>query len=523
VPIPVIIAKNVTGSPVTLTRLGVTILGNQSFTLSDFFRIEEIMAAPDLASAISGGSIVLNDGVGDLTQAQSTAYLTATNTPTGGGVTSPWKGPCRAATTANITLSGLQTVDGVSLAVGDRVLVKNQSTGSQNGLYAAASGAWSRAVDANETGELATGAVLVVTEGTTLGGTQWVLSTTGAIVIGTTALTFSQSGGTAPPAHASRHLPGGADALTTAAPVAIGDANAEGAAASFARSNHVHALGGAVGGQLSGTLPNPNVVGIRESAGPTNLTIGAIADGQTLIRSGSTIIGSAGGGGSFDMRDIIVYDHFMTGNVDLDEIGIMGWRTSISGASAAISTAAGVAGRPGIINVQTGTNAAGRASFYLGDGSSGARILLGGTNPLVMEFLVRFPAAADFSGTNLESVMLGLGLDWATNVELTNGLYFRYTPGTDSFWSLVAANASTRTVRASTVAPAAGSWVRLRVTATASSAQFNVNGVDVGTAITTNLPTTGVGVGVVTLGAGSANATFDVDYVLVTQVTNKET
>lgn len=519
-PIPVIIAKNVTGSPVTLTRLGVTILGNQSFTLSDFFRVEEIMAASDLATAIGAGSIVLNDGVGDLTQAQSTAYLTPTNTPTGGGVTLPWKAPCRAATTADITLSGLQTIDGVSLAVGDRVLVKNQSTASQNGLYAAASGAWSRAVDANENGELVTGTVVVVTEGTTQGGSQWSVTTTGTIVIGTTALTFAQQGGSTPPAHASRHLPGGADALTTATAVAVADANAAGTAASFSRSDHVHALGGTVGGQLSGTLPNPNVVGIRESGGPTNLSIGAIADGQSLVRSGSTIIGASS---SFDIRDVIVYDHFMTGTTDLDEMGLMGWRIGASGTGAAVGVSAGVAGRPGIVKLQTGTNASGIADFYLGDSTTGSRILLGGTNPIVMEFLVRFPAAADFAGANLESVMLGLGLTWTANAELTDGLYFRFTPGTDSFWSLVAANASTRTVRASTTAPAANSWVRLRVTTTASSAQFNLNGVDVGAAITTNLPTTGMGIGVKTLSNGGANASFEVDYVLVTQVTNKET
>jgi len=46
-----------------------------------------------------------------------------------------------------------------------------------------------------------------------------------------------------------------------------------------------------VGGQLSGTLPNPNVVGISETSGPTNLAIGAIADGQALVRSGATITG----------------------------------------------------------------------------------------------------------------------------------------------------------------------------------------------------------------------------------------
>ena len=55
--------------------------------------------------------------------------------------------PCRAATTANITLSGTQTIDGITLVAGDRVLVKNQTAGANNGIYEVAAGAWARAYD----------------------------------------------------------------------------------------------------------------------------------------------------------------------------------------------------------------------------------------------------------------------------------------------------------------------------------------------------------------------------------------
>lgn len=57
------------------------------------------------------------------------------------------KAPARAATTANITLSGAQTIDTVSVVAGNRVLVKNQTTASQNGIYVAAASAWTRATD----------------------------------------------------------------------------------------------------------------------------------------------------------------------------------------------------------------------------------------------------------------------------------------------------------------------------------------------------------------------------------------
>lgn len=105
-----------------------------------------------------------------------------------------WKEPVRAATTANITLSGTQTIDGVSVVAGDRVLVKNQSTGSANGIYVAASGAWTRATDFDGSSELL-GAAVFVSEGSSLGNQQWQLTTDGPITIGTTSLTFTQFGG----------------------------------------------------------------------------------------------------------------------------------------------------------------------------------------------------------------------------------------------------------------------------------------------------------------------------------------
>lgn len=113
-----------------------------------------------------------------------------------------WKPSVRAATTGAITLSATQTVDGVALAVGDSVLVKNQGTASANGIYLVASGAWTRRNDADENAEVTSGLTVTVTEGTTKGsGTStasplaWTLSTPDPIVVGTTALTFVAVGG----------------------------------------------------------------------------------------------------------------------------------------------------------------------------------------------------------------------------------------------------------------------------------------------------------------------------------------
>ena len=75
------------------------------------------------------------------------------------------KAPCRAATTAAITLSGEQTIDGIAIVAGDRVLVKNQSTSSENGVYIASTGAWSRALDFNGERDARNGTLLFVTAG----------------------------------------------------------------------------------------------------------------------------------------------------------------------------------------------------------------------------------------------------------------------------------------------------------------------------------------------------------------------
>ena len=105
------------------------------------------------------------------------------------------KGSVRAATTVNISLSGAQTIDGVSVVATDRVLVKNQSTGSQNGIYVASASAWSRAADADSNDDVTAGMFTFVEEGTVNADTGWVMTNNAAVVLGTTALVFTQFNG----------------------------------------------------------------------------------------------------------------------------------------------------------------------------------------------------------------------------------------------------------------------------------------------------------------------------------------
>lgn len=100
------------------------------------------------------------------------------------------KGPCRVATTANIALSGLQTIDGVVLVDNDRVLVKDQSAGSENGIWVADTGPWRRSKDFNKTKDVVKGTLVNVTDGTQNINTVWAVTSSNPIVIGVTALTF---------------------------------------------------------------------------------------------------------------------------------------------------------------------------------------------------------------------------------------------------------------------------------------------------------------------------------------------
>jgi hypothetical protein len=116
-----------------------------------------------------------------------------------------YKQTARAITVANVTLSGgaPSTVDGVNLALNNRVLVTAQTTGSQNGIYivttvgSGSNGTWARTSDADATGDIKGGTIIMITEGTVYADTQWKLTTDDPITVGTTTMTFARVGNAA--------------------------------------------------------------------------------------------------------------------------------------------------------------------------------------------------------------------------------------------------------------------------------------------------------------------------------------
>jgi len=287
---------------------------------------------------------------------------------------------------------------------------------------------------------------------------------------------------------------------------------------SFVAENPVPTLAAAAAAAV------PPVTSIRESSGPTDLTIGAVANGQFLQRSGTTLVG--GSSGAFDLRDVIVWDHFLSGNVDTDEIGWMGWRYSGTGTGQSI-VFSGEPDRPGIMVLNSGTAAAARAVLHLGEASVGGKVVLAGTNPIVYETRFRFPVAGDFSATFLESCHFGFSSNWGVDADPTTGLFIRFAPAapsSDATYKLVAITGGTATVLASTVAPVAGAWVTFVMTFTPGTglATLSINGTPVAGSISTNIPTSAplaIGFCSRSAGGGAPGSNANWDYVFATQDT----
>lgn len=145
--------------------------------------------ASTIALRDSGGRLQVSAPVNDL-DAANKSYVDAART--GLDV----KASVRAATTGNLSLTtdleNGDTVDGVTLATGDRVLVKDQTTGSENGIYVVqASGAAVRATDADGSAEVTPGMFTFVEEGTVNADSGWVMTNNGTVTLGSTALEFA--------------------------------------------------------------------------------------------------------------------------------------------------------------------------------------------------------------------------------------------------------------------------------------------------------------------------------------------
>jgi hypothetical protein len=176
--------KSIDGSTNTLTNIGNASLTNSSLTVGT---TNIALGATSLTLGGLTSVAVTQDPVSAL-QLATKQYVDAVAQ----GLDP--KASCVAATTANITLSGTQTIDGVALIAGDRCLVKNQTTQANNGIYVVSASTWTRSLDMDVWAEVP-GAFTFIEQGTTQADTGWVCTSNAGGTIGVTAITFVQFAG----------------------------------------------------------------------------------------------------------------------------------------------------------------------------------------------------------------------------------------------------------------------------------------------------------------------------------------
>lgn len=178
-----------------LKRHGDTMRGALVWSGTDYIgaTIQSLTTAQRDATSPSAGAVIYNSDDAKFQMYVGSAWSNIASEGYASGATD-WKPSVTCATTANISLTGEQTIDGV-LTSTDRVLVKDQSSGSENGIYVTAAGAWARATDFDSNAEVTAGATMFVSEGATLGNTTYQLTTDDPIVLDTTALVFAQIAG----------------------------------------------------------------------------------------------------------------------------------------------------------------------------------------------------------------------------------------------------------------------------------------------------------------------------------------
>lgn len=193
----------------------------------------------------------------------------------------PWKDKVIVATTGNITLSGTQTIDGVAVTSGQRVLVRAQTDATQNGIYVVGAGAWARAADADSAAELR-GAVVTVEQGTVNGDKRFA-QTTDNITLGTSQISWVDIG-TGTPAAFPTSLNKVMTASTTSADFQVACATT--VAATPANDGYVRVLINGLAVNVGDGVKTRDCYFSADS-GTTAKTIANIAAGDSLYWVGS--------------------------------------------------------------------------------------------------------------------------------------------------------------------------------------------------------------------------------------------
>ena len=438
-------ASTSTGSGTLVVTGGVGVSGTVHATQTNTGNIQ--VAGNTISSTNADGDIVLSPNGSGLVKIG--ANEVATRSYVDASIQGlDVKQSVKVATVANRTLSELeagQAVDGYTLVEGDRILIKEQSTASENGIYTVnSSGAPTRAADANTSSEVTAGLFVFVEQGSTLADTGWVLSTDGTITLGTTGLSFVQfsSAGqvtagdgitrTGNVLSAKLKSNGGLVIESGNIAVDLGAASITGTLAVGDGGTGATTLTGYVYGNATGamtasaTIPGSAITGAMD-----NVTVGATtrASGAftTLAANGAVTMTAGTASTSTGTGTLVV-----TGGV-----GVSGAVTSGSVGTGAVAASGAVTMTQGTASTSTGT---GTLVVTGGVGVSGA-VTSGsvGTGAVAASGAVTMTAgtASTSTGTGTLVVTGGVGVSGqvtAANVAITDGFNTGVSLGANS-WS----------------------------------------------------------------------------------------
>jgi hypothetical protein len=202
----------------------------------------------------------------------------------------------RAATTANITLSGAQTIDGVALTAGERALVKNQSSAAANGIYVVAAGGWTRAPDMDAWSEVP-GAFVFVEEGAINADTGWVCTSNSGGAVGANTISWAQfSGAGSYSAGAGLTLSGTQFAVDTAVVAQKSGGLSQFASTTSAQLAAVLSDETGTGAAVFSNGPSFTVPVLGAATATTLVASGAVTSGSGFRATGNNFAGSTGAG-----------------------------------------------------------------------------------------------------------------------------------------------------------------------------------------------------------------------------------
>ncbi len=282
-----------------------------------------------------------------------------------------WLTAAKAATTTNVALTGEQTIDGVALVSGDRVLVKNQTAGVENGVYIVAAGAWSRAADL-PAGASASSKAITVTLGTANGGGAFACTNNAPTdIVGTDILTFQAFGSSTPASGSSGSIQyAGAGSTFASATNSLFSYADSGSNVSPTTSLTV----GAVSGQGNGIFQLVGSTSSLASAAGTAVEITGGAGGSNGVGGAITVTAGAGTG------------------------------SGLGGALSLVSGNGGATGASGVLTLSTGSSAAaasGAVSIGSGAGTtaSGSVTIATGASATAGSIVIQ-PSSGSASGSS---------------------------------------------------------------------------------------------------------------------------